>query len=102
MKAEQVRAREAISAIRKILIADWDPIGVMDDPDWPRDEYDAYLGELYRFLECGESAEFIARHLCFVEEAKMGLGAVQPAARMKVAMKLKSVAVGPSSRNSQQ
>jgi hypothetical protein len=91
MNAEQAGGRELRSAIRKILIADWDPIGVMDDPEWPKDEYDRYIGQLYSFLERGESADFIARHLCFVEEKEMGLGAVQPAARLEVAMKLKSL-----------
>lgn len=60
-------------AIRQVLAQDWDPIGVMADPEWPRDEYDAYIGEIYRYLARGESVEFIARHLCFIEEKMMGL-----------------------------
>ena len=94
MDAKQVRSREVMSAIREILVNDWDPIGVMDDPEWPRDEYDAYVGQVYSLLERGESAEFVARHLCFVEDKQMGLGAVQPAARMNIATKLKAVVVG--------
>jgi hypothetical protein len=95
MNPEQAGAREVMASIREILVHDWDPIGVMDDPDWPRDEYDAYIGQLYGFLERGESTEFLARHLCFIEEKQMGLGAVQPAARMKVARKLKTLLSGP-------
>jgi hypothetical protein len=101
MNAEQARGREVMSAIREILINEWDPIRVMDDPEWPRDEYDGYVGQIFSFLEREESAEFIAHHLCFVEEKVMGLGAVQPAARMGVAMKLKAVAIGPTGHSSQ-
>jgi len=30
---------------------EYDPIGVMDDPDWHRDEYEAYVGRTMRLLE---------------------------------------------------
>ena len=87
------RAEEIAAAIRQVLVHDWDPIGVMDDPDWPRDEYDSYVGEIHGFLERGESIEFIARHLCFVEEKQMRLGAAPISARMSVAQKLKAINV---------
>lgn len=94
------KAADICDAIRQVLIHDWDPIGVMDDPDWPRDEYDAYIGEIHRFLARGESAEFIARHLCFIEEKMMGLGRVPDAFRMPFAVKLKAidVALGEQAR----
>ena len=79
------------SAIREIFVEDWDPVGVMDDPDWPRDEYDSYIGEVHGFLERGESADFIARHLCFIEDQKMGLGRLPTSARLSVAQKLKTI-----------
>jgi hypothetical protein len=93
MPTREQQAEEIMNAIRGILVSDWDPIGVMDDPDWPRDEYDGYIGEIYRFLARGESAEFIARHLCFIEEKLMGLGSISPAARLPVAQKLKALNV---------
>jgi hypothetical protein len=31
----------------------WDPIGVGSEDNWPRDEYDAYLGPTFRLLEKG-------------------------------------------------
>ncbi len=82
-----------MGSIRDILVSDWDPIGVMEDPEWPRDEYDSYIGEIYRFLARDESAEFIARHLCFIEEKLMGLGRCSTEGRMPVATKLKALDV---------
>ena len=82
-----------MDAIRAVLVTNWDPIGVMDDPEWPRDEYDSYIGEIYNFLARGESEEFIARHLCFIEEKLMGLGCPATASRVLVAQKLKAVNV---------
>jgi len=75
-------------AIRDVLNRDWDPIGVMDDPEWPRDEYDSYIGDLYRYLSRGESAAFIARHLCFIEEHCMGFRHRHESTRIGVADKL--------------
>jgi hypothetical protein len=80
-------------AIRNVLIDWWDPIGVMDDPEWPRDEYDSYVEELRGFISRGESVDFIARHLCFVEEKYMGLGAPPTASRISVAEKLLAISV---------
>jgi hypothetical protein len=57
---QQVRAEAA--ELRAIL-CDWDPIGVMDDPEWPRDEYDCMLGPLMRLLkeeaEVGRIADYL-------------------------------------------
>lgn len=47
----------------RALVCEWDPIGVMEDPDWPRDEYDGMLGPLLRLLESGASESDIACHL---------------------------------------
>ena len=89
MATKEQRAKEIIDAIRAILVTEWDPIGVMNDPEWPRDEYDAYIGEVYKFLARGESEEFIARHLCFIEEKMMGLGCPTMQSRLSVAQRLK-------------
>jgi hypothetical protein len=86
-----VSGKEIIETIRDVLINDWDPIGVMGDPEWPRDEYDSYIGEILTFLERRESADFLARHLCFIEEKLIGLGRVPVELRMQVAIKLKEI-----------
>ncbi len=93
MAIKKQRAKEIMDAIRSILVTEWDPIGVMNDPEWPRDEYDAYIGEIYKFLALGESEEFIARHLCFIEEKMMGLGCPVMHSRLPVAQKLKTLSV---------
>jgi hypothetical protein len=41
----------------------WDPIGVMSEPAWPRDEYDCLVGPLLTLLVSGASEEEIARYL---------------------------------------
>lgn len=87
------RAKSIADAVRQVLVNHWDPIGVMDDPEWPRDEYDSYIGEIYRYLLRGESTEFIARHLCFIEETAMGLGRLPESVRLPVAQKLKAIDV---------
>ena len=93
MATKEQRAKEVVDAIRAILVTEWDPIGVMNDPEWPRDEYDAYIGEIYKFLARGESEEFIARHLCFLEEKMMGLGCPATHSRLPVAQKLRTLNV---------
>jgi len=40
--SEERKSKESILVLSKIL-CEWDPIGVMDDPDWPRGEYDNYI-----------------------------------------------------------
>lgn len=83
--------RRIADAIRDVLNRDWDPIGMMGDPEWPCDEYDSYIGDLYRYLARGESAAFIARHLCFIEEHCMGFRHRHECTRMHVAEKLVAV-----------
>ena len=93
MTNRKTQAENITEAIRQVLVRDWDPIGVKDDPEWPRDEYDSYIGEIYRYLARGESPEFIARHLRFIEETAMGLGHLPESARLAVAHKLKAIDV---------
>ena len=82
-----------MDAIREVLVQHWDPIGVMDDPSWPRDEYDAYTGPIASALERGDSADLIAEYLGKIEEERMGLPPVERSARLDVAVRLKSISV---------
>jgi len=47
----------------RALMCEWDPIGVMSDPDWPRDEYDCLVDPVLTLLAQGASEEDIARYL---------------------------------------
>src|SRR5437867_11803711 len=60
------RAREIESQIAEILLHDWDPIGVADEPQ-ARDEYDSYIGGVYRLLASGASVAEIEAHLRDIE-----------------------------------
>ena len=59
-KEESQRVR---CAIRKVFVEVWDPIGVMDDPTWPRDEYDGYIGRTFELLVTGGGDDDIIDHL---------------------------------------
>jgi hypothetical protein len=83
-----------VDLIREVLANDWDPIRVMSDPDWARDEYDDYIGTLQRLLAVGADADFIAKYLCFVEEQLIGLEGRPAPTRMLVAAKLIALTSG--------
>jgi len=56
-------SREVWRAIRKVFVEVWDPIGVMADPEWPRDEYDGYIGRVFELLVTGGSDKEIIEYL---------------------------------------
>ena len=68
------RARAIQESIREALLREWDPIGVFDEPS-AQDEYDSYVGGIYRLLAGGASAEDIAAHLAKIQTDTMGLPA---------------------------
>jgi hypothetical protein len=85
--AKPTEAREIQAAIGWILLHDWDPIGVRDVPE-AQDEYDSYVGGVYRLLVSGASPQAVAEHLCAVERQGMALGQRRPADLLPVAEKL--------------
>lgn len=58
--------------LRELLMREWDPIHVDDDPT-PDDEYDTYLGRTARRLRDGASPNEIAAYLSSVREEQMGM-----------------------------
>ena len=46
--------------LQEILFVEWDPIGLRQMADPPRDEYDHYAGQLGRRLRAGATPEEIA------------------------------------------
>jgi hypothetical protein len=73
MKLNKQESRKRRKEIRD-LWCQWDPIGVMSDSDWPRDEYDSYLGPSLRYLEQNASLEEIVAYLSYIVGEYMGLG----------------------------
>ncbi len=63
-------SRENRATVRKILMQDWDPIGVSDAG--PEDEYDAYVGRVYVMLMDEESKEAINSYLWDIATQYMG------------------------------
>jgi hypothetical protein len=70
-QAKLTRAREIQKAIGQILLRDWDPIGVRDVPQ-AQNEYDSYVGGVYRLLASGASQQAVADYLADVEGGLMG------------------------------
>lgn len=62
MDTRQLRARQIQHGIREILLRDWDPIGVRDEP-LAQSEYDGYIGGVYRLLASGANEDQLVEHL---------------------------------------
>ena len=56
--------------IRRVLMAEWDPIGISDIPE-AADEYDSYIGGVYELLERGVSEANIRDYLRNIEVDRM-------------------------------
>ncbi len=66
------RAREYQTTIRKILLKEWDPIGVADIPE-AQDEYDSYVPHIYSQLIHHKSEEEVFNNLWQIETDHMDL-----------------------------
>jgi hypothetical protein len=86
-QAKLGRAREIQAAIARILLQDWDPIGVRDVPE-AQDEYDGYVGGVYRLLASGVSPREVATHLSTIESERMGYTHAKARDLLPVAEKL--------------
>ena len=91
------RARRIRDSISRVLLEEWDPIGVADVPE-AADEYAAYVGEMYRLIAQSADAETIAARLAAIEVTEMGLRPVDPAALLPVAGSLLALDIGLSRR----
>jgi hypothetical protein len=66
------RARRYHQAIHDILLREWDPIGVADEPK-AHDEYDAYIHEIHGMLIRHEPRHKLVDHLWWIQTNHMGL-----------------------------
>jgi hypothetical protein len=87
MSSREERAQEIQRAIAQVLLRNWDPIGIKDEPR-AQDEYDAYVGGVYRLIASGASARQIAEHLAKLEADQLGFADTDPKMLIQVAEKL--------------
>jgi hypothetical protein len=66
--------RSRLPAIRRVLLEEWDPIGVRDEPD-AQEAYDGYTLALYGLLARGATDDDLAQYLAEVAMVWLGLGA---------------------------
>ena len=90
MKNSKMKNSKLISAIRSVLINDWDPAGIGDNPNLS-DEYDGYIGSILNILKQRLPIETIVVFLEKVETTKMGIDNVDVTHLYDVATKLKSI-----------
>lgn len=87
MGSREQRAKEIQRAIGDVLLRNWDPLGVKDVPQG-QDEYDAYVGGVYRLIASGASARQIAEHLMRIESDHLGYPDTSPKMLIPLANKL--------------
>jgi hypothetical protein len=85
-ESREKRAVEIQGAIRQILYRDWDPIGVCGAA--PEDEYDSYIGAVYRILASSRSEEALIQFLAGAVEDLVGSQQSDPERVRRVARKL--------------
>ncbi len=76
MDTRETRSRDIQVSIRRVLLREWDPIGMRDVLE-AKDEYDGYVGGVYRLLANGASTLELAEHLARIERDDMGFSTVQ-------------------------
>ena len=90
--SKKERALKVQDAIRQILFHDWDPIGISDQ-GFPDDEYDGYIGAVYKMLYENRSEEAIANFLDRTERNDIGVVPTSVERLIPVARKLLSIDV---------
>ncbi len=86
------QGRSVQDTIRQVLLREWDPIGIKDVPE-SQDEYDAYIGGIYRLLARGATESQIVEHLDRIESEQMSWSRPDKDELLPVARKLLSLNV---------
>lgn len=61
-----------IKEIQKILLKEWDPIGIQDIPQ-AQDEYDSYIPDVYELILSNRTEKEVFDYLWGIETERMGL-----------------------------
>ncbi len=89
--SREQRAAEMQQAIREALMQHWDPIGVSEVPE-AQDEYDSYVGPVYRLLASGASDADLIDYLYRTETDTMGLTRLGSRGHLKkIVVKLREI-----------
>jgi len=73
---DRFRSQEIESKIRRVLMDEWDPVGVnigVNDCPEAADEYDRYIGGIYGLIQRGAANREISAHLLRLEIDEMGM-----------------------------
>jgi hypothetical protein len=89
---KQKRAAQIQSEIRHVLFYEWDPIGVSEFG--PDDEYDSYIGPVYRILAGSRSEDELIELLWHTERKTIGLTSGPRERLPLIAHKLLTIDVG--------
>src|SRR2546422_833310 len=81
---EKIEHKTGLPLFERVRV--WNPIGIRDVPE-AQDEYDSYVGGVYRLLADGAAAVEVAKHLARIEGEQMGLPSSADV-RLSVATKL--------------
>jgi hypothetical protein len=84
------RAVEIQDSIRQVLYRDWNPIGV---DSLPEDEYDSYIGPVYRILSGSRSEQELIEFLFRTERDTIGTSCESQEQLRPVARRLLSLDV---------
>ena len=76
--------------IHEVLWNDWDPIGINNVA--PEDEYDSYIGGVYRLLASGCTREALVTYLIRLEIETIGLGPMSSGSEPQHKGRLETVA----------
>ena len=71
--SKNVRAKQFLmEEIQKILLKEWDPIGIQDIPE-AQDEYDSYVSDVYKLIQSKRTESEVFDYLWGIETEHMGL-----------------------------
>ena len=98
LDSKKERALKIKDSIRQVLFYDWDPIGINDLTNID-DEYDAYIGPVYRMLIEKCSEDDLVKYLFQLERDSMGMISKSSERLRPVAQKLMGLNVNLNREN---
>jgi len=87
---DKKRWKETAREIRRVLLEEWDPIEVRDEP-LAQEEYDRYIGRIYRLLAENASDDELAAYLLEIETDWMGLTGEDDGRRVRTVKALRAL-----------